>query len=264
VVWKQADWKAGVHTPGLASVKFITTKKVVKPIFGSGYGPRQYNKFPLQRRYPGACSWVLHWKAGLVFAAVFCALAGCGVREAAADLEDPPIITSATYQHTLYTGKPQPIEARAAGEGPPPFVVTYFPSLEALERNEGGTAEPPSAVGSYYARIERPPGNGYARGRDIPVEYYIQKAFVNILAEEKQEALWDGLPKRARASAEPPVELTVTYYPYPGAGGPGAEGPLPLKEPPRDPGVYRAVISYPGDENYRDASREVEFSIVKR
>jgi hypothetical protein len=52
------DWKAGVHTPAnlwfeLASVKFTATKKVVKPIFGPGYGPRQYKKFPIQRRTSG-------------------------------------------------------------------------------------------------------------------------------------------------------------------------------------------------------------------
>ncbi|MDR2069390.1 MAG: hypothetical protein LBP71_05925, partial [Spirochaetaceae bacterium] len=40
-----SDWKAGVHTPSnlwfeLASVKFTTTEKVVKPIFGPGYGPK--------------------------------------------------------------------------------------------------------------------------------------------------------------------------------------------------------------------------------
>ncbi|MDR2028063.1 MAG: hypothetical protein LBP93_00850, partial [Treponema sp.] len=39
------DWKAGVHTPSnlwfeLASVKFTTTEKVVKPVFGPGYGPK--------------------------------------------------------------------------------------------------------------------------------------------------------------------------------------------------------------------------------
>jgi hypothetical protein len=33
----------------------------VKPIFGSGYGPRQYYKFPIQRRYLGACPEVLHY-----------------------------------------------------------------------------------------------------------------------------------------------------------------------------------------------------------
>jgi hypothetical protein len=54
------DWKAGVHTPRLASVKFTATEKVVKPIFKSGYGPRQYYKFPIQRRYLGACPEVLH------------------------------------------------------------------------------------------------------------------------------------------------------------------------------------------------------------
>jgi hypothetical protein len=60
------DWKAGVHTPRLASVKFTTAEKVIKPIFGSEYGPGQYNKFPVQRRYlqasllASACPEVLH------------------------------------------------------------------------------------------------------------------------------------------------------------------------------------------------------------
>jgi SAM-dependent methyltransferase len=57
----EADWKAGVHTPRLASVQFITAEKVVKPVFESGYGPQQYNKFPLKRRYLGACPEVLHF-----------------------------------------------------------------------------------------------------------------------------------------------------------------------------------------------------------
>jgi hypothetical protein len=36
----------------------ITTQKLHFNVFGLGYGPGQYNKFPIQRRYPGACSWV--------------------------------------------------------------------------------------------------------------------------------------------------------------------------------------------------------------
>jgi hypothetical protein len=73
------DWKAGVYTPRLASVKFITAEKVVKPIFGLGYDPQE----PAHRfagegtinflsnedtgkhgtfgpRLPGACPGVLH------------------------------------------------------------------------------------------------------------------------------------------------------------------------------------------------------------
>jgi hypothetical protein len=174
-------------------------------------------------------------------------------------LEDPPIITSATYQHTLYNGKPQPIDARAAKDDTAPFIITYFPHEEALLKNEGGTTEPPTAVGSYYARIERPAGNGYAAGRAIPVEYSIQKAFVNIRAEEKQEALYDGAPQRISASADVPVELVIRYYPSEEArsadSAPGG--------PPVEPGIYFVTVSYDGDEHYRPASKDVEFSIIR-
>jgi hypothetical protein len=94
------------------------------------------------------------------------------------ELEDPPIITSASYQHTLYNGRPQPIDAQAAKDDVPPFIITYFPSEEALLKNEGGSFEVPSEVGDYYVRIERPAGNGYRQGPDIKVEYHIQKALI--------------------------------------------------------------------------------------
>jgi hypothetical protein len=46
-----------VHTPELAPEN-LPPQTSCKTLFGSGYGPRQYNKFPIQRRYPGASSWV--------------------------------------------------------------------------------------------------------------------------------------------------------------------------------------------------------------
>jgi hypothetical protein len=187
----------------------------------------------------------------------------CGTREGTGEdspLESPPIITSATYQHTLYNGRPQPIDARAARDDTAPFIITYFPNNEALLKDEGGTAEPPVAVGSYYARIERPAGNGYAAGRDIAVEYYIQKALVSITAEEKQEALYDGAPKRIAASADAPVELAIDYYPSEQARLSGAA----LGGPPAEPGLYFVTLSYAGDENYRPASKDVEFAIIKK
>jgi hypothetical protein len=91
----------------------------------------------------------------------------------AGDMENPPIITSASYQHTLYTGLPQAIDARAAKDAP--LVVTYFTSEADLERNTGGTTDPPTDVGVYYARIERPAFNGYRAGPSVKVEYRIQK-----------------------------------------------------------------------------------------
>jgi hypothetical protein len=192
-------------------------------------------------------------------------LAACGTK--AGDLEEPPIITSATHQHTLYTGKPQGIEAKALREGAAPFVITYYPSLEALEKDEGGTTQEPSAVGDYFARIERPAGNGYARGRDIPVEFHVQKAFVTITAEEKQEAAYDGQPKTVKARADAPVDLVFTYFPGMAAR---QQGTAPNGQPiggstqaPREAGVYYVVVSFPGDGNYRDAAKDVELAIVK-
>jgi hypothetical protein len=92
-----------------------------------------------------------------------------------AELDDPPIITSASYQHTLYNGQRQPIDARAAKDDVPPLVITYFHSEENLLQNVGGTTEAPSDVGTYFAKIERPAGNGYREGPSIKVEYHIQK-----------------------------------------------------------------------------------------
>jgi hypothetical protein len=176
----------------------------------------------------------------------------CGTRKP--EPAEPPIITSATYQHTLYNGERQPIDARSAGDGAP-LVITYFPSLEALERDEGGSAEAPSEVGSYYARIERPAGEGYAGGRPVSVEYYIQKALVTITAGENQEAAWDGLPKQVSAEADKPVPLTVTYY--------AADSEDPLPGPPSDPGRYRVRVSFAGNERYLGSSREISFTIKK-
>jgi hypothetical protein len=101
-------------------------------------------------------------------------LASCAANKKAeiTSLEDPPIITSASYQYTLYNGERQPIEARAAKEAP--LVVTYFRSEDDLERNVGGVTEAPRDVGVYYGRIERPAFNGYRAGPPVKVEYRIQ------------------------------------------------------------------------------------------
>jgi len=91
---------------------------------------------------------------------------------------DPPIITSASHQHTLYNGRSQPIEAQAAKDDVEPFVITYYHSEDALLRNEGGFSEAPVEVGTYFAKIERPAGKGYRAGPPVKVEYHIQKALV--------------------------------------------------------------------------------------
>jgi hypothetical protein len=62
---KAFDWQAGGHTPRLAAVKLLQLKKVVKRSSNRGMAPGQYNKFPIQRRYPGLAPGYLHLGAGL-------------------------------------------------------------------------------------------------------------------------------------------------------------------------------------------------------
>jgi hypothetical protein len=199
-------------------------------------------------------------KIGICGMAAVLVLAACSSENEATlesgSLKDPPIITSATHQHTLYNGRGQPIEAASAKDDAPAPVVTYFPSEENLLRNEGGNAEAPSGVGDYFVRIERPAGNGYKQGPDIKVEYHIQKALIAIRAEDKQEYTYDGNPKPAAASVDAPVELSFAYYPL---AADKADPPLPC--PPVGRGVYRVRISYPGGANYMGASKEVELTI---
>jgi hypothetical protein len=173
------------------------------------------------------------------------------VCKAPKELEDPPIITSATYQHTLYTGRRQPIEA-AAAKDTAPLVITYFRSVDDLWNNTGGTREVPREVGTYYARIERPAGKGYREGKPVKVEYYIQKAFVPIDAERRQVFAYDGTPKAALVHA--PVALTLSYYDE-------AAPQRVLAGPPAERGRYRAAVSYPGDDRYMGASQEIELVI---
>ena len=183
----------------------------------------------------------------LVFVAAFTA---CTTKYA---LEDPPIITSATYQHTLYNGRGQSIEAVAAKEGAPPPVITYFRSEEDLHADRDGSSEPPAEVGDYYVRIRRPAGNGYRAGNDITVEYHIQKALITINAEARQEFVYDGSPKAVVFSVDQNVEPGIAYY--------RSARAEPLNGVPTERGVYRAVISYSGDAHYMGASKEVELVI---
>ncbi|MDR0785133.1 MAG: MBG domain-containing protein [Treponema sp.] len=179
-------------------------------------------------------------------------LLGASACASKAQTAEPPIITSATYQHTLYNGKAQPIAVAAAKDHIPPFIVTYFTSEENLERDAGGSVEPPTEVGDYYARIERPSGNGYKRGENIKVEYHIQKAFISFTADSVQRFTHDGEPKEAAAHTAPPVELSVTYFSIDGES---------LASPPVEKGRYRVVLVFSGNKHYIGASKEIELWI---
>jgi hypothetical protein len=192
---------------------------------------------------------------------LFLLFTACTSRESA--LEEPPIITSATYQHTQYNGRNQPVEVKAAKDDAPPFVVSYFTSEENLENDEGGLAGAPLEVGDYFVRIERPAGNGYKQGKNIKIEYHIQKAFIEIIADGTQRFVYDGGAKEIVARAEPPVELVVTYFaPSNSAAnnqtGNGSQAPT---GPPVERGQYRALISFSGNARYMGASKEIELRI---
>jgi hypothetical protein len=178
----------------------------------------------------------------------------CASKEKA--LEEAPIITSATYQHTQYNGRGQAVEVVSARDDAPPFVITYFRSEEDLEQSRNGFAEAPLDVGDYYVRIERPGGNGYQRGRNIKIEYHIQKAFIAIIAGPVQRFAWDGGPKEIAARTEPPEEppLIVSYF----TAGPAGTA---LAGPPAERGRYRAALVFPGNDRYMGASKEVEMWI---
>jgi hypothetical protein len=175
---------------------------------------------------------------------------------AAKEPEEAPIITSATYQHTQYNGRGQAVEVEAAKDDVPPFVITYFRSEEDLEQGRNGSLEPPVEVGDYYARIERPAGNGYRQGNNIKIEYHIQKAFIAIAADPVQRFAWDGGPREIAARTEPPQEppLLVSYFA-------AAGGAAPLAAPPVERGRYRASIVFPGNDRYMGASKEIEMRI---
>ena len=186
-------------------------------------------------------------------------------------LEDAPIITSATHQHTLYNGRGQPIEAAASKEGAPPVVITYFRSEEDLFADRNGSSEAPAKVGNYYVRIRRPAGNGYRAGNDVTVEYHIQKALVTISAETRQEFAYNGSPRAVVFSVDQNVEPDVAYYHAASAMqrpdrlqaadlGADSRG-FPLGGPPIERGVYSVIISWNGNAHYMGASKEVELVI---
>jgi hypothetical protein len=191
----------------------------------------------------------------LIMVPLFSLYVSCASKETIP--EEAPIITSATYQHTQYNGRGQAVEVSAAKHDAPPFIITYFSSEEDLEKNRNGSVEPPAEVGDYYAKIERPEGNGYRRGKNIKIEYHIQKAFVSLTADPIQRFRYDGGPKEIAARIEPPVEppLDISYF------AAGDSGENALASPPVERGRYRALLVFPGNEHYMGASKEIELWI---
>jgi hypothetical protein len=170
-------------------------------------------------------------------------------------LEEAPIITSATYQHTQYNGLAQPAEAKTAQNDAPLPVLTYFRSEADLEQGLNGESAAPAGVGTYYVRIERPAGNGYRQGKPVKIEYQIQKAFISIVAEPVQRFGYDGSPKEPTARVEPPEYPPLEFSYFDASSGAALSGPPSAK------GSYRVHISFPGNDRYMGASSETELVI---
>jgi len=192
-------------------------------------------------------SWLKKGKS--LLAAVMFLLAACTSKQL---LEDPPIITSASHQHTLYNGREQAIEATSSKEGSPSPVITYFRSEKDLYADRNGSSVAPVEVGNYFVRIRRPAGNGYRAGRDITVEFHIQRALVTIRAEARQEFAYDGKPKAVVFSVDQDVKPDLVYY-----HSASKMSDFPLSETPKERGTYKAIITWSGDEHYMGASKEV-------
>jgi hypothetical protein len=169
--------------------------------------------------------------------------------------KEAPIITSATYQHTQYNGKAQPIEVKTAKDDAPPPVITYFRSETDMEQGLNGESAAPAGVGDYYVRLIRPAGNGYRAGKPVKIEYHIQKAFITISAEPVQRSVYDGKPKEAVARALPPEEPPLRFSYFDAASG------ALLPSPPSARGRYRVKAAFPGNDRYMGASRELELLI---
>jgi hypothetical protein len=135
-----------------------------------------------------------------LYLAVFAVITACSSQKNS-ELDDPPIITSATYQHTLFNGKSQGIDARAEKEDAP-ITVTYYLSEADYDADINAFTEAPTEPGLYYARIRRPEGNGYKQGRDIKVEYHIQKPLAPVDAVNKGSSKTSVLKLAQAANGE--------------------------------------------------------------
>jgi hypothetical protein len=115
-------------------------------------------------------------------------------------------------------------------------------------------------VGDYYARIERPAGNGYKQGKNVKVEYHIQKALVSIQADTEQRFSYDGKPKRPALSTaivtlegESPADLELLYTYF--------SGDKKIDGSPSARGAYRVEVLYKGGARTMGASKEITLII---
>ena len=173
-------------------------------------------------------------------------------------------------QELVYNGAPQPVSFVYTGQGEPEIV--YYSSIKDRDDDTGGSHEAPVHAGAYYVRL-RIPGSR----REFFADMRILRCPVVIEAQEIQEDIYNGNPKRIKAESTPKFPLSASYYPNlelrekakkavnePGVTGPSVEfkGYRRVDRPPTEPGTYYVWVYFPGDENYEAADADVEFRIL--
>ena len=173
-------------------------------------------------------------------------------------------------QDAIYNGSPRPISFSYAGDDIPEII--YYPTLTALEEERGGSYTAPSLVGTYYVLVR-------CLHEETNVEFRIQRCPVTINAEEKQEAVFNGNPKRVQAKADPPVPLSYYYYPTKELRDAAIKaeeeralsneelaeifkGYRRVDRAPTFQGIYYVWIYFPGDKNHQSAQANIEFTIL--
>jgi len=183
-----------------------------------------------------------------------------------------PTLIVESPQEAVYNGEGRTLSFSYSGNDEP--EIFYYPSLLAREEERGGSRLPPVRVGTYYALIRC----NYA---EASVEFRILKSPVKIVTAKKQEAIFNGNPRRVEAEAVPPVPLSYSYYPNrelmdaaikaeeeASLNRDPAEalteifkGYKRIDQAPSQQGTYFVWIYFPGDENHLMAQTVVEFNI---
>jgi len=198
-------------------------------------------------------------------------------RSAQEALLPAPKINVSPYQEAVYTGSPLPITA-SCDQGIP-LIITYYTSIEDYHAIQRGFYDAPAEPGVYYVSVNCAPGYGYSHSDDQLVEFTIKKAPVQIIADDRQTAAYNGSPRRVQASAIPDVPLSYSYYPNPELLQAAVDAFLQpddavqsslssalrnftrVERAPVEQGVYYVLVYFPGDDRYEPVYRELEFTI---
>ena len=180
-------------------------------------------------------------------------------------------------QEVIYNGLPHAISYIYTGTEKPD-IIYYTSSMDQAEDRRGSRTDPTDS-GTYYVRLIRPGTGKNTPAKEFYAIFIILKRPVNIEAEESQFAVFNGDPKRIRASAIPNVALSFSYYPNmelletakkSAANNPPGQstftrtfaGYRRIDRAPSEQGTYYVWIYYPGDKNNESASLDVEFTIL--